>query len=73
MFYSFICNKCNSNFEIRASISQMTAGLRVICPNCSSEDVSRDYSTISFGVSSGNNSSTSSSCSGCSGGKGCCN
>ncbi|WAM33263.1 FmdB family zinc ribbon protein [Caldicellulosiruptor morganii] len=71
MYYTFICNKCEEVFEINASISEISNGLKVICPKCSSDDVRRDYSRINFGISAANSSNTQ-SCSSCSGNRGCC-
>jgi len=72
MFYSFICNDCDNTFEIRASISEMSKGLRIICPHCNSNNVRRDYSSIYLSSTKDKSSSNSSACSGCSGNRGCC-
>ncbi|RKL62273.1 zinc ribbon domain-containing protein [Thermoanaerobacteraceae bacterium SP2] len=49
MYYNFICNKCGEAFEIEASVSQISKGLKISCSKCSSSDVRRDYSTIFIG------------------------
>jgi len=71
MFYTFTCNNCQEVFEIKASISEISNGLKVSCPKCASSDVTRDYSKINIGTSAGSGAK-SSSCSTCSGSKGCC-
>ncbi|AZT89896.1 zinc ribbon domain-containing protein [Caldicellulosiruptor changbaiensis] len=71
MLYTYICNSCEEVFEVKASISEISNGLKVSCPKCASEDVRRDYSRINFGTSVGNGSKGE-SCSTCSGNRGCC-
>jgi putative FmdB family regulatory protein len=53
MYYNFICNKCGEAFEIQASVSEISKGLKISCPKCTSNDVRRDYSTIFIGKKGG--------------------
>jgi len=40
--YQFKCNDCNTIFEITSSPTTIV-GLKVFCPECSSDDVIRKY------------------------------
>jgi hypothetical protein len=44
--YTFICNDCDANFSIYASIAQyenLADSKKIICPNCQDTNVTRDY------------------------------
>jgi len=60
--YTFICNCCDDGFEIFATIGEydkLVKKKKIICPNCKSDEVSRDYqgdwSTISGSVKKSDN------------------
>lgn len=62
--YEFVCQKCGEAFEVRASISQYSQGLRPACPHCHSRRVTRTFSAVNV-LTSRPVSCTRSSCSGC--------
>lgn len=39
--YEYRCRRCGREFEIRASISEHSKGLKPVCPSCGSEDSER--------------------------------
>lgn len=50
--YSFICEKCNSKFEVKNSIEH--AGVKPKCPDCrSKKHVYRDYQSDNVSVAEG--------------------
>lgn len=60
--YTFICDKCEDSFSIFArwhDLDDMVINKTVVCPNCRSKSVSRDYigdcSTISGSVKKSDN------------------
>ncbi len=36
--YEFRCRQCGTEYEIRATISEYSKGLKTVCPSCGSED-----------------------------------
>ncbi len=65
--YDFICNACGKEFETLVLGSD-----RPYCPDCQSDDLTKQMSTFAFktagGGSTGGDSSSGSSCGGCAGG-----
>lgn len=75
MIYEFQCTKCNSIFEVRASLSEKEKGLEPHCPECSSGDTHQIVAAFAMGASGHDVSSYQSghshggsSCSSCSSG-----
>jgi putative FmdB family regulatory protein len=48
--YEYLCNKCGNRFEELQGHSETE--VKVECPNCESENVSRVFSTFSTGAGS---------------------
>jgi putative FmdB family regulatory protein len=47
--YSYKCNKCESKFEVEASIKEKEEGSsKFNCPKCKSEDTKQVFSLMSF-------------------------
>jgi len=53
--YSYICNKCNENFEIKMSMQEKDNS-KSSCPKCKSNDIRQNYGCI--GISSNSSNST---------------
>lgn len=68
--YDFQCNRCQTVFEVRASIREKEAGLEPECPNCESSDV-HQVLTAGLLLRGGGASLTLPSC-GPTAGSGCC-
>jgi len=71
--YDYLCEKCLTMFDVRASVSEYEHGLNVRCPACGSGRVRRTISPVSILGSSRDNTRSSSGCCGNSeGNSGCC-
>jgi putative FmdB family regulatory protein len=68
--YDFQCNRCQTVFELRASIKEKEAGLEPECPNCESQDV-RQLLTAGLFLHASDVATSLSSC-GPNAGPGCC-
>lgn len=44
--YDFVCQDCDTPFEVRLSISAYSAGEGRECPRCGSPEVERAYTTV---------------------------
>lgn len=70
--YEFICNECKYEFDIKASISEYSMGLKPICPQCDSNQTVRTFTKVGISSSSpGGNPPPLCGC-GSSSGMGCC-
>lgn len=71
--YSFQCNDCQTEFDIRASFQEKELGLKPVCPKCQSIETKQVLSAGLFlrSGSSGESFQPSSVCSPNSG-SGCC-
>jgi putative FmdB family regulatory protein len=67
--YEYICKDCGTPMEVRASVAEYSAGLRLHCAECGSENLARILSSI--GIGSGR-AERRPIC-GPGGGSGCCN
>ena len=47
MEYTFRCNKCGAGFSVSASFETLVS-LQPYCPDCKSDDVRREYTSIPF-------------------------
>ena len=47
-FYDYECKDCKTSIEVKASISEKTAGLTVACPNCGSENTEQAFRSLAF-------------------------
>ena len=68
--YSFQCQRCGRNFDLRASINEREAGLFPECPYCDSSDARQLIMAAS--VLRGGKDATSSPCCGPTSGTRCC-
>lgn len=46
--YDYICEKCLTTFEVRASFAEYESGLKVKCPRCGSTKVRRALNSVTF-------------------------
>ncbi len=46
--YDYQCQECPHTFEVRATISQKTAGLKPECPECHSQDTRQAFRSVNF-------------------------
>ena len=68
--YDFQCNRCQTVFEVRASIKEKEAGLEPECPHCDSPDV---HQVLTAGLLlRGSGAAISSPACGPNAGLGCC-
>lgn len=44
--YDYVCGDCGKPFEVRASISEFSKGLKPQCPHCGSEKSIRTFTSI---------------------------
>ena len=44
--YDYVCQDCSRPFEIRASISEYSAGLSAQCRTCGSENTVRKFTAV---------------------------
>lgn len=44
--YDFVCQDCESRYEIRVSMSAYSAGEGRACPDCASENVERAFTAV---------------------------
>lgn len=42
--YAFVCERCLTSFDIRATFAQLGRGLDVTCPQCGGREVRREWS-----------------------------
>jgi putative FmdB family regulatory protein len=71
--YDYRCEKCLSQFEVRASIAEYERGLTVKCPDCGSRRVRRTMNTVNIlSCAPKNNSAAGQGCCGSGAGSGCC-
>jgi len=70
-YYDYRCTACGAVFEVRASINQKEAGLKVECPRCCAGEVRQ---VITAGLVIHSSSGDSRSLCGCgpNAGPGCC-
>jgi putative FmdB family regulatory protein len=70
-YYDYRCTECGAVFEVRASIKEMEAGLKVECPQCHAGEVRQ---VITAGLVIHGSSGDSRSLCGCgpNAGPGCC-
>lgn len=53
--YEYFCQSCENKFDIKASVSDKEKGLKVKCPNCSSNKTIQILSSFfTFSKDSGN-------------------
>lgn len=71
MIYAYVCDKCGTAFEVRATLEEKRRGLEPACPKCASRDVTQDYSNIGMFRGPGSRG-PSSGCCGPGSGAGCC-
>jgi putative FmdB family regulatory protein len=45
--YGYQCNRCNHEFEVRASFREKEMGIRPVCPICQSDDT---HQVLSVGL-----------------------
>ena len=50
-FYDFRCNRCDTVFNVQATIEEKEKGL-IPCPGCGSRDLKRVYEKANISVSS---------------------
>jgi putative FmdB family regulatory protein len=48
--YSYQCQKCNENFDIKATLKEKEESPKdkFLCPSCSSFDIKQNFSPIGF-------------------------
>ena len=56
--YSYVCNKCNENFEVKMSMQEKETK-KVSCPKCKTNDIRRNYGAISIGTTNSGGSTPS--------------
>lgn len=69
--YDYVCKDCSERFEVRASVTEYSNGIKPHCPKCQSRNVIRGFSPISI-VGSPRGTFGPSGCCGPGGGGGCC-
>lgn len=62
--YDFICQECQTRFEMRMSISAYSEGTRPHCEKCGSERVERTFTAVNV-LTSGRGAGSSSGGAGC--------
>ncbi|UCG87184.1 MAG: zinc ribbon domain-containing protein [Gemmatimonadota bacterium] len=65
--YDYVCRECDESFEIRATISEYSAGLKPRCPGCGSRKTERSFSSVTVLTSSRGSTGPKKACS-----LGCC-
>ncbi len=63
--YEYLCQDCEKNFNIRASLSEKEKGLKPECPNCHSKKTIQVFGSIAVftpGSGRGDSSSTLPGC-----------
>jgi putative FmdB family regulatory protein len=45
-FYDFLCKGCGAVFEVRATIKEKEAGLKLACPECGGHEVRQRLSRV---------------------------
>ena len=50
--YEYVCLKCGRPFEIRASLSEYSKGIRPKCPQCGSEKTIRAFRSVNVWTAS---------------------
>ena len=68
--YDYQCKDCGETFEVRASIKEKVAGLKLVCPRCGSQET-RALLTPVLMLHAGKETSGSGCC-GSNSGPGCC-
>lgn len=69
--YEYLCSKCQESYEVLASISEYTKGLKPVCPRCGSRHAIRTFSRVNVLASRGPAGGFSGGC-GPGAGPGCC-
>jgi putative FmdB family regulatory protein len=69
--YDYECRQCGHLFEVRASISEKTAGLDPECPQCHGHETRQAFRSLMFISSSGSGSAPPVPSGGCGPGCGC--
>ncbi|MBQ5972813.1 MAG: zinc ribbon domain-containing protein [Oscillospiraceae bacterium] len=50
-FYTFVCNSCGKQFEVRCSVAEKDSG-SVVCPGCGANELDRVFQGFSVAVKS---------------------
>ena len=60
--YDYLCEDCGTQFEIRASMSAYSQGLKPKCPECGSLNAARKFGAVNVLTRSSGSSSSSGGC-----------
>ena len=61
-FYTYICEDCDSEFEIFASIQKKGTGWKPACPQCDSAKTRQTFAAVTVNTSMRHSSSRSGCC-----------
>jgi putative FmdB family regulatory protein len=61
--YDYVCNECDTPFEVRASMAAYSEGLTPSCPNCGSQDTDRTFTAVNVLTSTPGSATSSRGCS----------
>ncbi len=59
--YDYVCQDCESPFEVRMSMSEYSEGAKPECPSCGSTNAERRFSAVNVMTGSGGGGSSASS------------
>lgn len=60
--YDYVCEDCGASFEVRASMSAYSQGLKPTCPECGSQNAVRKFAAVNVLTRSLGGSSSSGRC-----------